>query len=452
MLSKLRNHAALGLLLLALVSCTEKHPPLSKAVPHPTPRMHPSPHPALRHLHHPHPAPMPKRVKPLSALPRAAMPEIVVGAVVAATGAHRYEGRAVRAGYEFWASWVNHHGGVRVGGRRYRIALVERDDESTPVLTSQLTERLINEEHVRYLLGPYGSAETLAGAAVAERKSIPFVTGTGASEKIFEQGYRHVFGIMAPARAYLRGMIDLAERLSPPRSVAVIAANDPFSLEAQQGALQRADDLGLHVIDRDQYPTGTMNFHALAAKLAKERPEMVLHAGHAQESIQFTRALYEANVEPKVHGETVGAELPPFSHLLGALSDDTWSAAQWSPSLPYVGSPALFPSSAPAYARAFAHFAKSEPNSLNASASAAGLALEAALVRARSLDPKRVTESLRTLDIHTFYGTLRFDARGLNAKKPMFVNQLEAGRRYLIAPSSLSGFEPVYPARPWRER
>lgn len=387
------------------------------------------------------------------------MPEIIVGAVVAATGPHRYEGCAVRAGYEFWASWVNHHGGVRVGGRRYRIALIERDDESTPVLTSQLTERLINEEHARYLLGPYGSAETMAGAAVAERKSIPFVTGTGASEKVFEQGYRHVFGIMAPARAYLRGMIDLAaarreaERLSPPiRTVAVIAANDPFSLEAQQGALQRAHDLGLRVIDHDEYPTGAVNFRALALKLAKERPEMLLHAGHAEESILFTRALFDANVEPKIHGEAVGAELPIFSHRLGALSDDTWSAAQWSPSLPYTGSSALFPGSALAYARAFTRFAKMGPNSLNASGSAAGLALETAFVRARSLDPKRVTESLRTLHAHTFYGTLHFDASGLNANKPMLVNQLEAGRRYLIAPPSLAGFEPVYPARPWRER
>jgi len=385
--------------------------------------------------------------------PHAVGNTIVVGAVVAETGKHMFEGRATRAGYEFWAAWVNSHGGIAIGRKHYRVTLIERDDESNPMLTSQLTERLIDEEQATFILGPYGSSETLAGAAVAERKGIPFITGTGASEKTFEQGYHNVFGVMAPARMYLRGIIDLAHHLHPKvRTVAILAANDSFSLEAQQGALQRAHDLGLRVVDSDQYAAGTFNFSTIAARLAVLHPDMLLNASHTEESIALTRSLYDANVQPKIHGEAVGADIPAFSYFLDALSDDTMSAAQWSSSVSSKGNPAFFPSSAPAYAQAFARFAKCQANSESASASAAGLALELALHQAGSPDPQRVLQSLAKLHAETFYGLITFDARGLNSAKPMLVNQLEVGKLYTIFPKADAVADPVYPARPWQDR
>jgi branched-chain amino acid transport system substrate-binding protein len=379
--------------------------------------------------------------------------QITVGAVVAATGTHMFEGRAVRAGYEFWAHWVNNHGGILIGKTHYRVNLIERDDESTAGLTSQLTERLINEEQVQFILGPYGSPETLAGAAVAERKGVPFVTGTGASEKIFEQGYHHVFGVMTPAREYFRSTLDLSLRQHPSfKTVAIVSANDTFSLEARQGALQHAHDLGMKVIISDVYRAGTMDYRPLAAKFAKAKPDVILNAAHTQESIAFTRSLFDAGVEPKIHAEAVGPEMPAFSKLLGSLSDDTWSPAQWSPNLPSAGSSGYFPATAPQYARAFHAFAKMPANTEAASASAAGLALELAITQAQSTNPKRVTASLHNLHVQSYYGPIFFDIRGINAMKPMALNQLESGRLYLIAPKSVSTSDPIYPARPWRAR
>src|SRR5579885_1499921 len=43
---------------------------------------------------------------------------IVFGAAVALTGSVANEGRMLKDGYDFWASYANAHGGLTVGNRR----------------------------------------------------------------------------------------------------------------------------------------------------------------------------------------------------------------------------------------------------------------------------------------------------------------------------------------------
>ncbi len=364
----------------------------------------------------------------------ALVPTIKIGAVVAQTGVHAAGGRATREGYAFWANWVNAHGGIPIGKQRVRVELIERDDESNPSFTTQLTERLIDEDQVAFLLGPATSAETMAAAAVAERKGVPLVTGTGPAEMTFEQGYRQLFGVMTPARATFDGLLSYVHRQHPHlHTIAVVAANDSASLEAQQGALQRAYDLGLHVVASDRYPRGASA--DLAPRLAFLKPAIILNASHLSDALTFRRALADAHLNPPIFSQAFAAELPAYAASLGRLANNTLSPSQWSDKITIQGQGTFFPASAAAYAQAFAHFAHHQANSTNASASAAALALELALVHAGSSNPTRVQHALRTLHAATFYGNLSFDARGLNSNKPMYIHQLEHGRLNTLSPA-----------------
>src|SRR3989304_3800510 len=70
-------------------------------------------------------------------------------------------------------------GGVRVGGKYYKIKVIDYDDESTPARGAQLAERLINQDGVKFMLGPYSSGLTKAIAPVTEKYRIPHVQGNG---------------------------------------------------------------------------------------------------------------------------------------------------------------------------------------------------------------------------------------------------------------------------------
>src|SRR4029078_7551791 len=78
-------------------------------------------------------------------------------------------------GYDFIAARINKKGGIPVGKKHYQVKIVYYDDQSNANTSVQRYEKLINEDKVDFLLGPYSSGVTLATSTVAEKYKIPMV-------------------------------------------------------------------------------------------------------------------------------------------------------------------------------------------------------------------------------------------------------------------------------------
>jgi branched-chain amino acid transport system substrate-binding protein len=374
---------------------------------------------------------------------------LLVGAAVSLSGSLSNEGRLTKEGYDFWMRYVNEHGGLRVGTQTYDIAMVYADDQSSPATTASILEKMIGESHVDFILGPYGSAATFTAAAVAEHRHVPMVDCAGAAERTFNQGYRYTFAVLSPAHKYLTGIIEFAVRRDPrPRTVAIIAASDPFSLEVQQGAVQSANDHGIRVVYADRYTEDPQTVVAAATAIKAANPDMVLNAGHVQDALQLHRALKEQRVSAKIYGYTNGPDTPEFRTALGPDAQAVLGSAQWSKAVTYAGEPGFY-RTARDYYSAFTREIGHGPDYHNAQASAAGLALQYALQRAGTTDREAVRDALAKLDVVTFFGLIKFDSRGMNVWKPMVVNQIQGGNLVTIYPYRLADASPVYPAPAW---
>jgi branched-chain amino acid transport system substrate-binding protein len=127
---------------------------------------------------------------------------IILGSAISFTGKYSTNGIHASNGYNLAVKRINEMGGVSVGGTNYKLEIKYYDDESTPLRTAQLFERLIKQDGVQYLLGPYSSATTKAAAKVTEKYQIPMVEAEGASRSLFTQGYRYLFCVMrSPPRS-----------------------------------------------------------------------------------------------------------------------------------------------------------------------------------------------------------------------------------------------------------
>ena len=103
---------------------------------------------------------------------------VTIGAAVSQTGRYAEEGEHTRRGYVTWEEWVNgEQGGIEIGGDQYRVELIIYDDGSDPDRAAELTERLIEEDRVDFLLGPYSSALVARAIAVAEERGMLLVGG-----------------------------------------------------------------------------------------------------------------------------------------------------------------------------------------------------------------------------------------------------------------------------------
>src|SRR5512146_2018595 len=79
--------------------------------------------------------------------------EVRVGASVSLSGKLTREGHGLKEGYEFWADFMNEKGGIDIGNKKYKVKLIAYDDESNPQRAAKLTEKLITEDKVNFLLG-----------------------------------------------------------------------------------------------------------------------------------------------------------------------------------------------------------------------------------------------------------------------------------------------------------
>ncbi len=261
---------------------------------------------------------------------------IVFGAPVSLTGSLTKEGHLTQEGYDFWKNYINAHGGLKIGGKTYKVDIKYYDDESKNDTSAQLAERLIDQDHVNFLLGPYGSGTSFTVAAIAERKKIPMVEGNGAAERIFNQGYKYTFGVLAPAKRYLEGVLEMAKAQKPAaQTVAITAASDAFSQEVAQGAVAWANAHGMKVVYNNKYPDTATDVSSVISALKQTNADLILNAGHVQDALLVQKGLKEQNVMAKGYGYTVGPDTPDFVNSLGKDANEVFGAAQWSTAVKY---------------------------------------------------------------------------------------------------------------------
>lgn len=377
---------------------------------------------------------------------------IVFGSAVSLTGSLTKEGHLTQEGYDFWKDYVNKHGGIKVGGKSYKVDIKYYDDESKPATAAQLAERLIDQDHVNYILGPYGSGTAFTVAQLVERKKIPMVEGNGAAEKIFSQGFKYSFAVLSPAKRYLEGVLEMATKQKPaPKTVAITAASDSFSQEVAQGAADWAAAHGMKVVYNNKYPDTATDVSSIVSAVKAANPDIILNAGHLQDALLVQKGLKEQNVQAKMYGYSVGPDTPDFVNSLGKDANDVFGGAQWSDAVKYKGDAGFYRSSKE-YTKAFEGVYKHRPDYHNAESTATCLAFQYAIQRAGSLEPEKVRDALAKLDVTTFYGILKFDQRGMNVYKPMVVNQIQSGHLVTVWPAGLAEAKPKYPTPAWGTR
>ncbi len=377
---------------------------------------------------------------------------IILGAPLGLTGALTKESTLTQQGYNLWLDWINARGGILVNGVKHPVKIKYYDDTSNANQSAVLMQKLITEDKANFLLGPYGSAATATDAAIAEQNQIPMVEANGAAQSIFNQGYKYTFGVLSPANKYLEGVIDMAATLNPkPTTIAMLSADDNFSLEVANAINTYAPAKGMKIVLFKKYKNGATNLTAEVQAAKAVGPDIVLNSGHLTEAIAINKAAKEQKLNAKIFAYSVGPSTPDFITALGADANYVYDGSQWTPQVKYT--PAFYLSEADYVAAYQAKYpGQGSPDYHVAESTAACLALERAIENAGSLDPKKVRDALTQLDVTVFFGQIKFDSRGINIYKPMVVEQIQGGVHHTVFPPEVADAQPMYPTPSWDQR
>ena len=378
--------------------------------------------------------------------------EVVVGVPLASSGDQAQEGLLTRQGYDLWADWANRDGGILVQGVKHRVRLVYEDDASRPDISAQAAEKLITTEKAAFLLGPYGTTNTAAVAAVADRHHVPLIAANAAARQLFMQGWRYLFGVIASADQYPEAVIHMALGLNPkPANMAILSADDAASLAIAKGAVDYGASQGIKVVYFKQYKSGTINLYDLVQQAKDRNPDIFVNSGHLLEAIAAHKAAKDLRLDARMFAYAIGPAQPEFVQTLGTAADYVVTAAPWTPQARYTASYYL---SGPQYVAAYRkkYSTKLEPTYLSAAATASGVVLQLAMEHAGSLDPDRIRGALVTLDATTFFGRVKFDSAGQNSYKNVLVEQIQSGQIQTVWPPEVAATTPQYPTPTWTAR
>lgn len=359
---------------------------------------------------------------------------IRVGAAVSETGRYAQQGQDVREGYDLWVDFVNNeYGGIRVGDEVYRVEIIYYDDESDADTANNLIERLISEDQVQFLLGPYGSGLTMGTSAIAEQHNVIFIEGNGASESIFSRGFQNLFASLTPASYYTKSAMDmLAER--GVQTIVIAHEDAAFATSVLEGTQRWAEELGIEVLALETYPVDATaaEFDPIVTKFKALNPDAFVGGGHLNDAIAFIKSAKSLGFCPQATVLTAGPNFPQFAEELGADAENVLGPTQWDASMGWVGKYLGTPGE---YDQRYQAKWGSIPTYQSAESTAAALALQAGIEAAGSLETDAVRQALRDLDIVTFYGPINFDETGKNADKPMATGQVLNGKFTIVAPA-----------------
>jgi branched-chain amino acid transport system substrate-binding protein len=369
---------------------------------------------------------------------------LVLGASLSLSGSLTEEGNLTKEGYEVCKNVVNAKGGVPVGDKKLKLDIRYQDDVSKPDTAAQLVDQF-NDQGVKLILGPYGSATTEAAAAVVERNGQVMADSAGADDKIFQKGYKRTFAVLSPANEYASSILQSIYDLAKPRplTVAFVSADDGFSKTVTQAGVAKAKALGFQVVGQEYVPNGTSDVSSALTKIKPKNPDVIIGSVHLVEGVAIVKQSAELGIHPKIFGETVAPPTPDFATSLGASAEGVLGSTQWTDK--FTGNDAWF-GSATDYATEFAkeHQGRA-PEYHGAEATAACLALVLAVQKAGSTAPDQVREAMAGLDAQSFFGTIKFNPQGQNEYKPMGVIQIQGGKAVPVWPTDQAGAPMKFP-------
>jgi branched-chain amino acid transport system substrate-binding protein len=358
---------------------------------------------------------------------------IRIGAPLPLTGPLSPEGIKQKQGYDLWAEVANSKGGVKAGGKSYKVEIVYVDYASNTPRAVQTAERLITEDKVNFLFSPFGSGATKAASGVSEKYGIPTVAATASSEQVYDQGYKYLFGTFTPNDTLTEPLSTLVTKRDPNiKRVAILARNDLFPLAIGNEMEKSAKKRNLEVVMFEKYAIGTMDHASAITQMRAAKPDWIFATGYINDLILIRKQMSDLGVTAPIVTMIAGPAYKEFIDATGPLAENISSAAWWHPAVRYDGKGVF--GSTENFNKVWEQKYKDAPDYAQASAAAAGEIFQLAIEKANSIDPKQVRDALAALDGTTFYGRIKFGATGQITSLDPPVFQIQGGKPVVLFP------------------
>ncbi|WP_394483308.1 ABC transporter substrate-binding protein [Roseateles sp. LYH14W] len=311
-------------------------------------------------------------------------------------------------------------GGLSIGGKKYKVEFVPRDDQSNPDRQSNLAAELINKEGIDLMLG-----QATIGPGIAQQcevNGVPCITTMspwqawmfpmkGDPAKGFKNVFHFFWGIDDIANVYL----DIWKDLKLPKVLGsafenTLPGNAMGDLKmGMPGAFAKA---GYKVVDIGKFSADTDDFSAQIQAFKKERVEIVTGLFAPPQWASFVKQSAQMGFKPKVMTIAKALLFPGGVQALGKSAHGMSTEIWWSPAYPFKSS--LTGQTARQLADAYMASTKKEwTQPIGVMHALVEVGIAALKASGNPKDPQKVADAIRSMKQETVIGRLDFAGSGI---------------------------------------
>lgn len=367
---------------------------------------------------------------------------LTIGMSLPLTGAAADVAKAGYQGYQLWAAQLNATGGLL--GRQLKLDVLDNGLDPNQAGTDY--SRLISQDKVDLLLGTFSSLLNAPVSAIAARQRMLYVEPSGGAASLFSRGFTNLFFAQPGTTETLPNLflkwfasLPVGQR---PATAAYLTQDDPSASPAVAVFKTKLAALGVTTVYDQTYDPSTTNFDAIAAAVARSKPELIIQGAVTDDGAQFVRSLEKTNYSPHALFQTNSPADDTYPNAVGpANTDGIFTAEAWSPQATYQGNAAFVA----AYTKMF-HVAPSEDA---ANSYTAGQVLAAAVKAVGRIDQQALANWLHTHTVNTIVGPLTWDSTG-DPLGSLLLAQWQHGTLQVVAPKpAATSATVVYPKPGW---
>lgn len=382
---------------------------------------------------------------------------ITVGASSSTTGPTSEEGLTMKQGYELWVEMINESGGLleedAEGLLGREVELIHYDDQSDPQRGVNLYQRLINQDNVDLLLGPYGSTVSSATIPIIEDAGMACVMPMMSDTTVLEdRDVQYVTQAIAPANTYVRSAIDIGVE-NGAETIAVVYEDAAFPTSVASGHIPYAEEQGLEVVHEEAYPTDINDYTSVLNNVQDQDPDIVMGGGYTQDALGLTQAAQSVGLSPGIFAWVVGGMAPAFAESVGDAAIGITGDLFWAPffELPYNqefldGFMELFSDE---------YDDPSEMDYHSAGGFAGCMVMEQAVRNVGEIDQDAIAEELHSIEMDIPFANGRYavDDQGIQTAQTPSLGQWQEGEdgptQEAVRPADYATADPIYPHPGW---
>ncbi len=358
--------------------------------------------------------------------------DIKIGVSLGLTGKYAKMADMQQKAYLLWEKSINKNGGLL----SKKIKMIIEDDKSDKQVAKDIYHRFIVKDKLDFVMGPYSSGITEAIMPIAEKNGYPVIAAGAASDTLWHKGYKYLFGIFIPASRYVVGFLEMVA-MSGIKDIAIVYADDPFSLSIANGTKKWGLKFGLNIFLFEGFKKGTHDLTTLASRVKSVNAAALVVCGHFNESVDMMASFKKIKWRPKNYFATVGPAMPAFYQKLEKDAEMVFSSSQWEPEVKYR------PDDQKIFLEPFRKKYNIKPSYHAAVAFAACQILETGIRKTHSLDRQKIRDVLATMDAMSIIGRYGVDNNGMQIKHFPINVQWQKGVKKVVWPEEVAKAAPI---------